>query len=292
MSISPDDLIFDLLGERRALAGTTARQIVQEGIRSLTQELFPILDERDVAFRIGRAIADHRPLSLIRMGDGEALSIAQGLVLSPEEVLARGPFLPHHGVPIPDFAVRDQLLAAVREADLVGIPLSRTANYQPLLASALAAANVQLDPRKLTHSLVNYTLWKTGLLEQLLLGPRVLVVGGPGQAFADVLASHGVTIAGVVAPVRGTPDIPSALDRCAEFRFDLAVVSTGVAACILCPRLSARFGAVALDFGGCADEIVRGEPWRDPPAEPEVVPQDVLRQAFLAHRSPYPRHVQ
>ncbi len=290
MSTSSDDLIFDMLGERWSLPGVSARQIIQEGIRSLADEALPILDEQDVAFRIRRALEAHRALSLIRMGDGEALTLAQGRVLSPEEVLARGAFLPHHGVPIPDFAIRDQLVAAVREADLLGIPLSRNPNYQPIFARALAAANVRLSPQRLTHSLVNYTLWKTGVLESLLVGPRVLVVGGPGEALADVLARHGVTVAGVVAPVRGFPDVPSALERCRQFQFDLALVSTGVAACVLCPQISASLGVVALDFGGCADEIVRGEPWHDGP-EGDSESAEVLRDAFLAHRTPYPTHI-
>lgn len=292
MSASPDDLLFEVLQQGRALPDVSARQALGEGARALADEALPLLDARDVCFRIRRALEAPPPLSLIRLGDGEALSLAQGLVLTPEEALARGPFLPQHGVPIPSEEARRALLEAVRTADLVGIPLSRHANCQPLLAECLAAADVRLEPERATHSLVNYELWKMGLLERLLPGRQVLVVGGPAEAFAAVLRRYGAVVAGVVAPVAGVRDIDAVVRRSIQHEFDIALVSAGVAACAICPRISRALGKVALDFGACADEIAQGEPWRvAPPGTGGPLEEAELRRIFTAAEGPYPTHI-
>lgn len=258
------DLVFEALGPRRALLGLSDEQLILDGLRlAAAAESTPILDVRDVGWRIRRALELHRPLSLIRMGDGEALVMAQGAVLTPEQVLERGPFLVHTGVAVPDYRARRELLEAFERADLVGIPLSRAENFQPLFAEVLADAGLRPDPSRLTHSLVNYELWKQGVIQPLLPGRRVLLVGGPAASFAAILASHGVAVAGLVAPVNGIGDVGAAVERCRTFDFDLALVSAGVAACLICPRVSAACGAVALDFGACADEVVQGEPWHE-----------------------------
>lgn len=256
-----DEALFDVLGQRLALPGVTGTQVLAAGVRALARQAVAVLDVDDVAERIALALDERRPFSLIRFGDGESLTLAQGLVLTPAEVLARGPFLPAGGVPIPSPQVRDGLLQAIRRADLVGIPLSRSGDYQPLFASALAAAGVVLPVGRLTHSLINYELWKHGRLAPLLAGRRVLVVGGQGHRFAEFLATQGVTVAGVVAPFRGGADLGAALEACAQRRFDLALVSAGVSACLLCPELSARLGVVAVDFGAMADEALREGLW-------------------------------
>ncbi len=277
VGVDADEALFDLLGQRVALPGVTVAQVLAAGVRALAGQAVAILDVDDVAERIALALRERHPFSLIRFGDGESLTLAQGLVLGPAEVLARGPFLPAGGVPIPAPQVRDGLLQGIRRADLVGIPLSRSRDYQPLFASALAAAGEALPVGRLTHSLVNYELWKHGRLAPLLAGRRVLVVGGQGQRFAEFLAAHGVTVAGVVAPFRGVTDLGPALEACAQHRFDLALVSAGVAACLLCPELSARLGVVALDFGAMADEALREGLWV--PGPPSGGPLDAAAVA-------------
>ncbi|MBX5476253.1 MAG: aminoglycoside phosphotransferase family protein [Clostridia bacterium] len=260
VDIEAEQRVYDELEERRLLPGVDWRAILAEGVRALAGETLPLIDVHEVAYRIRRALDARRPLSLIRLGDGEALTLAQGLVLSPDEAARRLPLLAETKVVSPSFGARDALLRAIGEADLIGVPLARLENFQPLLAQALDEAGVRLPRDRLTNSVVNYQLRDHGYWTDLLAGRRVLVVGGPGTSFAAWLQRHGVDVVGAVGPVRGYPDLEPALRECAGFRFDVALVSAGVTACILCPRMSRELGVVAIDFGHAADETLAGEP--------------------------------
>ncbi len=56
----------------------------------------------DVAARIVYALDNRQPLSLIRLGDGELLTMAQESVHDIDYVRRAGVFLPYAGVNIPD----------------------------------------------------------------------------------------------------------------------------------------------------------------------------------------------
>ncbi|MBE3589879.1 MAG: aminoglycoside phosphotransferase family protein [Firmicutes bacterium] len=270
---STDDVlearVAEALDEKRLLLGTSGRSVVREGVRALAGEALPLVGVHEAAHRIRRTLEARRPFSLIRLGDAEALTLAQGLVLSPEEAARRLPLLAETRVVTPAFGARDALLQAIGEADLVGVPLARIGNYQPLLARALEEAGVHLPRGRLTSSVINYELRDRGYWRGLLAGRRVLVVGGPGERFAAWLRSRGVDVQGAVVPVRGFPDLEATLRRCRAYRFDVALVSAGVTACLLCPRLSRELGVVALDIGHAADETLAGDPFFKPVRRPE-----------------------
>ena len=290
MSLSADDLIFEVLGQGRALPGVTAAQVVREAVRALGPECWPLLDAHDVAYRLRRALEERRPLALILLGRAETLLLAQGTILSPQQVREQGAFLLPPGMPIPDFQARRDILDAIADADLIGLPLQRGDLDQPLCAAACAAAGLRLDPARLAGAQIARQLWQEGLLPELLAGRRVLVIGGTAAPLADVLAGHGVQVAGVIGPVRGSRDVPPVLERCREVDFDIALVAAGVSSCILCTRIRRQRGRVAVGLGAWVDGAAGGLPWPAPAATAGPVAEP-LQRALSAGVDADPSHV-
>jgi hypothetical protein len=241
------------------LADVSIRQVVEAGVDALAAHRHPLLTPDQVHAHLASALANRSPMSLVRLGDGELLTLAQDTVLSVDEVRRRGPFLPYAGVNVPDYAARDRLIESVRRAAIVGIPRYRLRNFQPLAFDVFRAFGLDFRTKSLTDSQMNFMLNQSGLLRLLLEGRRVLLVGNKAPELAPVLQRRGLMISGVVAPVHGVPDADRVMGEICRHEFDIALISSGVSAVILAERTANELGKVAIDFGHLADSMVKGE---------------------------------
>src|SRR5690606_21740062 len=141
------------------------------------------------------------------LGDGEMLALAHDLVIDTATILREAPFLAYAGITLPDHASRGLLADAVRRANVVGLPSSRKPYYQPLAVPALSSHGIDIRALRVTDSTINYILFLTGLLARLLHGRRVLAIGNEAAGMAERLQGSGITVTGVISPVRGFPDI-------------------------------------------------------------------------------------
>lgn len=230
-------------------------EVLEAGLPRVLGRRIPLLGAEAVCDELIAALDEGRPYSLVRLGDGELLTLSQDKLLPAAEIARQSPFLAYAGVDAPDDAARDVLAAAVREATTVGVPLSRRPNYQPLLFEALRRNGVELSALRLTSSMVNYALHESGQLGRLLAGRRVAIVGNSAEALARALRADGTEVVHTVAPVDGFADFAHAAERAAAVPFDIALVSAGVAAVPICVRLAALTGKVAIDFGHMADRL-------------------------------------
>ncbi|MFD1269674.1 GT-D fold domain-containing glycosyltransferase [Paenibacillus motobuensis] len=247
------------LPNQMVLPELTVDDVIQAGIQSLTGSLIPILTTVDVSQELAEAIKNARPFSLVRLGDGELLTLAHDTVMSIEEVRRWGSFLPYAGVNLPDSRVRLELAKAISSASIVGIPESRHPSYQGLLFPVLRYFGINYRSLKMTSSTVNYALNEEGRLRQLLTGRRVLLIGNEAPGLAKHLRSLGIQVQGIIAPVLGVTDIQRVMNQIAHIEFDIAFVSAGIAAVILCARIANELGKAALDMGHLADKITSGE---------------------------------
>ncbi|MDG0790587.1 GT-D fold domain-containing glycosyltransferase [Cohnella ginsengisoli] len=230
-------------------------EVIAAGIPHVLARSIRLLGPEELCAELEAALAAGRPYSVVRLGDGELLTLAQDRLKPAAEIARESPFLSYAGVDAPDGAARDELAAAIRRATVVGVPLSRKPNYQPLLFEALRRNGVPPESLRLTSSMINYALHESGHLMRLAAGKRIAIVGNKAEALARALRAAGLEVVHTVAPVDGMSDYAGAVERAAALPFDLALVSAGIAAVPICVGLAERTGKAAFDFGHMADRL-------------------------------------
>lgn len=239
----------------------TIDDLIQAGIGLSASKLQPLLPPAAVGARLMEALIEKKGLSVVRLGDGELLTLAHDTILTTEEARIRGPFLSYAGVMLPDSRVRDQLVVSLKEADILGIPESRHPNFQGLLFPIFQYYGIDYRKLKLTASTINYSLNEQGLLMALLQGRNVLLAGNKAAGLRHVLELSGITVSGTVAEVNGAADVDRVMDciRTLGVPFDIALVAAGIASVILCPLIAREFSVPAVDFGHLANKLENGE---------------------------------
>lgn len=241
------------------LPAVAAADLIAAGFRQYAPSLARLSSPHEMAGHITVALDAQRPLSVVRLGDGELLTLAADTVLPGQEVQELAPFLPYAGVPCSTPDIRAMLAEAIQAADWVGVPISRAPTFQGLLFPVLRHFGIDWSRLKLTSSTINYSLHQSGLVLPLLQGRRVLLIGSQAPELAALLHNRGIHVTGIIDSVAGVMDIPRVMQQTAEHAFDIALVAAGIPAVILCRRIAGELGKVALDFGHLADKLVTGE---------------------------------
>ncbi|GAS85578.1 unknown protein [Paenibacillus amylolyticus] len=241
------------------LPAVAAADLIAAGFRQYAPSLARLASPHEMAGHITAALDAQRPLSVVRLGDGELLTLAADTVLPGQEVQELAPFLPYAGVPCSTPDIRAMLAEAIQAADWVGVPISRAPTFQGLLFPVLRHFGIDWSWLKLTSSTINYSLHQSGLVLPVLQGRRVLLIGSQAEELAALLHSRGIHVTGIIGSVAGVMDIPRVMQQTAEHAFDIALVAAGIPAVILCRRIAGELGKVALDFGHLADKLVTGE---------------------------------
>jgi len=217
-----------------------------------------IINEEEVYLCMKEALSKKKKFSLVRLGDGEALTLAQQKVMPVAEVAKRR-FLRYAGVVVPDLRGRDRLAFSIKKADIIGIPINLMPDFLPLLLKAFAANHIDSHSMNLTNACINYFLYQSGRLKELLLDgkPKVLVIGNKGKGLTEVFKREGVRVVAIIAQVYGLRDINRVVKLSQRYTFDIALVGAGVAAVVICERIANLQNKIALDIGHVADNIVR-----------------------------------
>jgi len=107
------------------LPAVAAADLIAAGFRQYAPSLARLASPHEMAGHIAAALDAQRPLSVVRLGDGELLTLAADTVLPGQEVQGMAPFLPYAGVPCSTPDIRAMLAEAIQAADWVGVPISR-----------------------------------------------------------------------------------------------------------------------------------------------------------------------
>ncbi|MBU5674061.1 hypothetical protein KQJ23_19670 [Paenibacillus sp. MSJ-6] len=254
-----EGIVTRLLPPNMIMPGVTVEGLIASGIRQLSPEaIIPLLPAREVARALQDAMDDGLHLSVIRLGDGELLTLAHDTILPMEEVRKRGPFLPYSGVELPAHSIREALADSLRKADIIGVPQSRHPSFQGLLLPVFRHYGLNPASLRLTSSTVNYALEEEGLLLPLLQGRKVLIVGNRAEGLAMALQPHNIEISGLITPVRGVHDTELVVRAASGYAFDIALVAAGIAAVLICTEIASRLGKPAFDFGHLANKLESG----------------------------------
>jgi len=235
------------------------QDVIAAGVERLLPLGIRLTSTAEVFDELENAIRDRTPYSVVRLGDGELMTLAQDIVMPAEQTAVQAAFLPYAGVTPPDIASRDLLASAIRQATIVGVPLSRRKQFQPLLFPVLRGHHLDIRSMRITSSTINYSLYQEGLLQRLLQGKKLLLIGNASPGLAGILSAGGFWVTGVIAPVRGMADINRVVMEAGAADFDLALVAAGIPAVVIASRIAAELGKAAVDFGHLADGITKRE---------------------------------
>lgn len=203
-----------------------------------------MLPSQRVESIIKEHIQRHLPFSLIRINDGENRALGYNIFVAEKQIPR---WFRYTGVEKPDEKVRKALLQSIRDADMVGFPTQDNPVFRPLSEKILTY--YQLKPKSICNGIINRFLLKNGGLKRIIGGKRVALIGLTIGEAAEMVQNMGARIV-LIEKVHGFNDIPRVLNRLSRApEYDLALVSAGIPAKIICTQISKRFRKVALDMG-------------------------------------------
>lgn len=231
----------------------------------------PKLNGDQVLARIKEALDDRRPFSLVRIGDGENVIMAQKSVWSLKAVLktpwakranhpvrTRSARLGHKekGVTLPNLKLRNLMVQSVRKADIVGILPVKDKIKAPKRVRRPLTNKIfryyKLKPRFICDAFINREFASKQEFWEVLRNKRVLLITEHAKKLKEVLQSDPYKL-----EISGTfifthfKQISRTLKQVAAMKdkFDIALISCGVNAVVLAPEVARLTGKVAIDFG-------------------------------------------
>ena len=240
-----------------------------------------LLSELEVLRRIHKALRQKKPFSLVRIGDGENIVLAQGKFLTKQEIertywVRQGRRTGGKGVDLPNLRLRDRMLKGIRQADIVGIcrhhndEVAAPAYFKRELTNKIFDY-YNLQPTNLCYVFCNRKMVSYRYFWKILHQYRTLLISKWADQYARRIkgkyASLPPQIVGTIN-FKHYNQIPAVLKKVGKFNFDLALISAGVNAVILAPAIAKRYHKVAIDFGKTMMYTVRPNkrirPWTPP----------------------------
>lgn len=210
---------------------------------------------------IRNAVEQRKPFSLVRVGDGENLILAQNSVMPIKEVLSenwsKAANQGKKGVTLPNLKLRNEMVKALKKADVIGIPFW---NGDPIIAEQrikrpLSEAVFQyfkIRPKRTCHTFVNRVFTQKRRFWRILKGRRIILIGDWGESVKPILQKEPYKLNIVfVQPFSNYGQMEKVLKVAIQrqHEFDIALVSCGVNAVVLTQKIAESTGKVAIDFG-------------------------------------------
>lgn len=229
------------------------------------------LDMQQVLKRIRQAADSKMPLSLVRLGDGEHIVLAQDSVWPIERVLQEEWAIlanqGEKGVTLPNLQLRDQIVEAIRKADIVGVLSSHDTlidapSYlkRALLDQILDYYGIQ--PVSVCDAVINRYFPHEGEFWEILRGRKIALISRWVHEWKELLVQKPYELnITLTIPFSHYEQIEPTLDKIVAEReaFDIALISCGVNAVILAQRIAESTGKIGIDFGKSAEFLVHGK---------------------------------
>jgi ABC-type long-chain fatty acid transport system, fused permease and ATPase components len=220
-----------------------------------------LISRDEVIARIKAALANKQPFSFVRIGDGENFVLSQDSVYTMEKTLSQQwvkiANQGRKGIRLPNLEARDQLVEAIREADIVGV-LAQNDNViraHPSHKRELTNRifdHFQLRPEVLCNAIVNRDLINYRPFWDTFQGSRLALIsrwaGGMKQRL--IRPPYNLNVA-FTLPFERNSMMAQTLEVLEQRQdeYDAALISCGVNAVILAHMVKKRFGKVGIDFG-------------------------------------------
>jgi hypothetical protein len=202
--------------------------------------------------QIADALVGHRPYSLVRIGDGENIVMAQEKVLSLEWIgtnVGWSHSTGYCGAALPNLELRDRMVKAVKQADMVGVFAC-----DDLTQRIFSAFDIK--PRSIFYAFDNLYMPMYKPFVDLIRKYPPLLVGNPAGRFAAYLHEKlGITVPGTVA-INGYNELDTCIRQMAAIPHQWSLVSAGVNALVIADTMASEYGKVSIDFGHAPDNVM------------------------------------
>src|SRR5690554_3109663 len=220
-----------------------------------------VLENQEVLEKIKFAL-DHRcPCSIVRIGDGENHILAQNSVWSMKELLKEGWVTQANkgtkGVNLPNLLLRDQMLEAIKKADVVGIlkPDDKTILAPKRIKRELTDkifAHYNLRPPVTCDALVFRALIYEPMFWKFLKGKRVLLITRNVAEVAALLRRSPYKLSiNMMLHFDHYDQMENTLKKISihKDQLDIALIACGVNAVVLAHKVAELSGKVGIDIG-------------------------------------------
>jgi len=214
----------------------------------------------EILVRMRYCLRNQVGFSLVRVGDAENQVMAQETLYSEPEL--RQIWWANNedwtGITLPNYKAGNQLINAVRQADMVGVLHQDECElWRPLTETVFS--NYALRPRQICYAFINIYLPDYPEFVDLMKQYRVLLVGKPAPLFAEWLHERWQITAHSIV-ISNFQQLPLVLEAINQVDYDLALIAAGSNAVILAPILAGQ-GKVALDIGRAMNPQFWEERW-------------------------------
>jgi hypothetical protein len=203
---------------------------------------------------IDQAINDKNSYSLSRFGIGEITYLLKNSILTQHFQRYRL----YAGIQASDEEIRKELIHALKTTDFHGlIPSWRSEFWAQMTENVLN--ELKFTPDKTCSAWVMHDALKQGLFWPWIKDKLVILVGRRSSQAVPIFRENGVQVMESVN-LEGYQDLDKAYEALMEkSNWDIAIISAGIPATILVPKIAKSASKTAIDFGHALDMIIDGE---------------------------------
>jgi hypothetical protein len=213
-----------------------------------------LISVQSVLKLIDQAINNKNSYSLSRYGIGEITYLLKNSILTQHFQRYRL----YAGIQVSDDEIRRELIQALKTTDLHGlIPSWRSGFWAKMTENVLN--ELQFSPVETCSAWIMHDALKQGLFWPWIRDKLVILVGRRASQAVPIFRENGVQVMESVN-LDGYQDLAKAHEALMEKpQWDIAIVSAGIPATILVPKIAKSAGKTAIDFGHALDMIIDGE---------------------------------
>ncbi|MEW4267079.1 GT-D fold domain-containing glycosyltransferase [Priestia aryabhattai] len=230
-----------------------------------------LLTVDQVLKKLNKAIKKKKPFSLVRVGDGENIVLAQNSIMTIEEVLKEkwaqraNQDRRLKGVTLPNLTLRNQMVNAIKGANIVGIPFY---NNDPILTDDRLKRELtdqvfnyfHINPKKSCHTFVNRVFAQKKRFWKLLKNKKILLISQWSEQSAQILREKPYNLnVSMTLNFDHYDQMEHTLEtiKVNKENFDIALISCGVNSVVLAHKVAEITGNIGIDFGKSLMYMVR-----------------------------------
>lgn len=205
---------------------------------------------------IDLAIFQKKGLSLARFGIGEITYLTSTASTVLVQQFER--YKSYAGITCSPEEIRRQLIQALKNTDIAGlIPTSRLDFWGKATKQVLQ--DLQFMPAKVCCAWVMHDFVRERMFWEWIRNKKIVLVGRRSEHAKTLFQRHGVQVVDTIN-LEGYKDLDKAQNYLVQpADWEIVLISAGIPATILVPRIAKTTGKVAIDFGHALDILLDGE---------------------------------